>query len=58
MDNLKLVKILFISLLLQGILILPRTLGWAMGTLESIFRVSRKTTETLITSLKQEVIKQ
>jgi len=57
MEELKLVKVLIISLLLQIVLAVPRVISWILGTIESIFRVLRKTVEALTDGLKKEVLK-
>tara|TARA_R110000744_G_scaffold321948_1_gene427989 strand:- start:1579 stop:1752 length:174 start_codon:yes stop_codon:yes gene_type:complete len=57
MEELKLVKVLIVSLILQVVLLVPRLLGWTLGVFESTFRVLRKTVQSLTASLKQEVIK-
>jgi hypothetical protein len=57
MDNLKLVKILLISLLLQGVLLLPRITIWILSAGESALRILKETVEALTNSLKKEVLK-
>jgi hypothetical protein len=57
MEELKLVKVLIVSLILQSVLLIPRLIVWTLGVLESIFRILGKTIKGFNESLKQEVIK-
>ena len=56
MTELKLVKTLLISLILYGVLIIPRVLSWILGVMGSIVKVLKSTIDTFTKSLKEEVI--
>ncbi len=57
MEELKLVGVLIVSLMLQIVLVIPRILSWFLGTIESFFRILKNTVNSLIDSLKKEVLK-
>ena len=57
MEEMKLVKVLLVSLLLQVVLLTPRVLSWVLGVVESTFRILKSIIDTLIKELKKEVLK-
>jgi len=57
MEEIKLVRVLVVSLLLQLVLLTPRFLSWCLGVVESIFRILRSIIDGLIRELKKEVLK-
>tara|TARA_R100000541_G_scaffold35041_1_gene43462 strand:+ start:439 stop:612 length:174 start_codon:yes stop_codon:yes gene_type:complete len=57
MEEIKLVKVLLVSLLLQLLLITPRLLSWSLGIVESIFRILKSIVDVLVRELKREVLK-
>jgi len=57
MEEIKLVKVLMVSLVLQLVLTTPRLLSWSLGVVESIFRILKSIVDVLIRELKKEVLK-
>jgi cell shape-determining protein MreC len=57
MDELKLVKVLVISLLLQILLLTPRVISWGLGFVESVFRILKTIVDSFVKELKKEVLK-
>lgn len=57
MEEIKLVKVLLVSLVLQIVLLTPRLLSWVLGVVESTFRILKSIVDTLIKELKKEVLK-
>jgi len=57
MEEIKLVKVLIVSLLLQLVLLTPRFLSWCLGVVESIFRILKSIVDGFIRELKKEVLK-
>ena len=57
MEEIKLVKVLMVSLVLQLVLTTPRLLSWSLGVVESIFRILKSIVGVLIRELKREVLK-
>jgi hypothetical protein len=57
MEEIKLVKVLFVSLILQLVLLTPRLLSWSLGVVESIFRILKSIVDGFIRELKKEVLK-
>jgi len=57
MEELKLVKVLLVSLVLQFVLLAPRLLSWSLGVVESTFRILKSIVDGFIRELKKEVLK-
>ena len=56
MKELKLVKVLLISVILQLLLLAPRIANWVLKFLETLIKILRKTIESLIENSKKEIL--
>mgnify|MGYP000411572697 FL=1 len=56
MKELKLVKVLLISVILQLLLLAPRIVNWVLKFLETLIKILRKTIESLIENSKKEIL--
>tara|TARA_R110002050_G_scaffold228195_4_gene363828 strand:+ start:467 stop:640 length:174 start_codon:yes stop_codon:yes gene_type:complete len=56
MKELKLVKVLLVSVILQLLLLAPRIANWVLKFLETLIKILRKTIESLIENSKKEIL--